>query len=378
MNTASYDIPVLPLDIDVETKAVLRQTALASRKLGELKGIVEKIPQPEILIRTLSLQEAKDSSSIESIITTHDQLYRAEIGAIKYSTPAAKEVRTYADALMTVFDKVRINGLVTEGIIKEVYRNIKHNNAGYTMTPGKKLTNENTGEIVYTPPQTIEEIEKHMRNLELFINDDSICDIDPLVKMAIIHHQFESIHPFGDGNGRAGRVLNILYLVSKRLLDLPILYLSRYINHNKAEYYKRLQDVRDKGEWENWILFILKGIEVTADETINFVKGLYNLMLKHKHKIRTNLPSVYSQDLINNIFRHPYTKIDYVINEVGVSRPTAISYLNQLIKQGILTKLKLGRENFYINIELFNFILNAFHTDTNQNIEIISSNMEND
>lgn len=378
MNTASYNIPALPLSADIETKQVLRQTALAGRKLGELKGIVEKIPQPEILIRTLSLQEAKDSSSIESIITTHDQLYRAEIGAIKYSTLAAKEVRTYADALMTVFDKVKTNGLITEGIIKEVYRSIKHNDAGYTTTPGKKLTNEKTGETVYTPPQTLEEIENHMRNLELFINDDSISDIDPLVKMAVIHHQFESIHPFGDGNGRAGRVLNILYLVSKGLLDLPILYLSRYINHNKAEYYRLLQSVRDRGEWENWILFILRGVEVTADETINFVKGLYDLMLRHKHKIRTNLPSVYSQELINNIFRHPYTKIEFIINEVGVSRPTAMSYLNQLIEQDILTKLKLGRENFYINTDLFNFILNAFHSDSDSKTDIISSNMESE
>ena len=378
MNTASYNIPTLPLNEDIETKKVLRQTALASRKLGELKGIIEKIPQPEILIRTLSLQEAKDSSSIESIITTHDQLYRAEIGAIKYSTPAAKEVSTYADALMTVFDKVKTNGLITEGIIKEVYRNIKHNNAGYTTTPGKKLSNEKTGETVYTPPQTLEEIETHMRNLEVFINDDSISDIDPLVKMAIIHHQFESIHPFGDGNGRAGRVLNILYLVSKGLLDIPILYLSRYINHNKTEYYKHLQAVRDYGAWENWILFILKGVEITAEETINFVKGLYNLMLNHKHNIRTNLPYVYSQELINNIFRHPYTKIEYVINEVGVSRPTAMSYLNQLIELGILTKIKLGRENFYINTDLFSFILNAFHTDTDYNTDIFSSNMEDD
>lgn len=378
MNTASYIIPTLPLKVDIETKQVLRQTTIASRKLGELKGIVEKIPQPEILIRTLSLQEAKDSSSIESIITTHDQLYKAEIGAIKHSTLAAKEVKTYADALMNVFEKVKANGLITEGIIKEVYRNIKHNDAGYTTTPGKRLTNEKTGETVYTPPQTVGEIEKHMRNLELFINDDSLCDIDPLVKMAIVHHQFESIHPFGDGNGRAGRVINILYLVSKGLLDLPILYLSRYINHNKSDYYRYLQAVRDKGEWENWILFILKGVEITANETINFVKGLYNLMLKHKHKIRTNLPTVYSQELINNIFRHPYTKIEFVINEVGVSRPTAMSYLNQLIDEGILSKLKLGRENFYINTDLFNFILNAFHTNEGMETDIVNSNMEGD
>lgn len=198
MTNPQYKIPSLPLQWDVETKAVLKQTNLASRKLGELNGIVEKIPNPEILIRTLSLQEAMDSSSIESIITTHDELYKAEIGANKYSTLAAKEVSTYADALMDVFAVVKQRNLITEGTIKQIYRQIKHNDAGYTTTPGKKLINERTQESVYTPPQTIEEISMHMRNLEQFINDDSLSDLDPLVKMAIIHHQFESIHPFGD------------------------------------------------------------------------------------------------------------------------------------------------------------------------------------
>ena len=196
--------------------------------------------------------------------------------------------------------------------------------------------------------------------------------------MAIIHHQFESIHPFGDGNGRAGRVLNILYLVSQGLLNLPILYLSRYINHNKGTYYKLLQAVRDKNNWANWILFILKGVEETADETIKFVRGLYDLMMKHKHQIRTNRPSVYSQELINNIFRHPYTKIEFVVKEVGISRPTAMSYLNQLIEEGILEKFKIGRENYYVNSELFNFILNAFHTYKDTKTDIISSNMGDD
>lgn len=227
MNSNTYQIPTLPLPFDVETKAVLKQTALASRKLGELNGIVEKIPNPEILIRTLSLQEAKDSSSIESIITTHDDLYKAEVSMKQYSTIAAKEVSTYADALLHVIDIVKERKLITEGLIKEVYRQIKHNDGGYTTTPGKALINEQTGEVVYTPPQTIEEIHQHMRNLEAFINDDSMSDVDPLVKMAIIHHQFESIHPFGDGNGRAGRVLNVLYLVSHDLLNLPVLYLTQ-------------------------------------------------------------------------------------------------------------------------------------------------------
>lgn len=363
----------------METKAVLKQTNLASRKLGELNGIVEKIPNPEILIRTLSLQEAKDSSSIESIITTHDELYKAEIGVNKYSTIAAKEVSTYADALMEVVHQVMKRGMITEGMIKDIYRHIKHNNAGYTTTPGKSLINERTKEEVYTPPQTIDEIQLHMRNLEAFINNDSLSDIDPLVKMAIIHHQFESIHPFGDGNGRAGRVLNILYLVNKGLLNMPILYLSRYINHYKGKYYDLLQRTRDQSDqksWEAWILFILKGVEQTADESIQFVRGIGNMMMRYKHQIREKLPNVYSQDLINNLFRHPYTKIEFVVNEVGVSRPTAMSYLNQLIGIGVLDKLKLGRENYYVNKELFDFILNAFHYEPARSSDSINSNME--
>lgn len=371
-----YIIPTLPLSCDVETKAVMRQTTLASRKLGELNGIVEKIPNPEILIRTLSLQEAMDSSSIESIITTHDELYKAEIGANKYSTLAAKEVGTYASALMDALDLVKRRNIITENMIKEIYRNIKHNDAGYTSTPGKKLINERTHESVYTPPQTIDEINIHMQNLERFINDNSISDLDPLVKMAIIHHQFESIHPFGDGNGRTGRVLNILYLVAQGLLNIPILYLSRYINQNKGEYYRLLQEVRDTLQWEEWILFILKGVEQTADETIKFVRGMSDMMMQYKHHIRTSLPNVYSQDLINNLFRHPYTKVEYVINEVGVSRPTAMSYLNQLINEGILDKLKLGRENYYINRRLFNFILTAFHSESDESADPINSNLD--
>lgn len=290
-------------------------------------------------------------------------------------SPALFYHSTYADALMRVVETVNERGLITSNNIIDIYHSIKHNDAGFSVNPGKALINERTKETVYTPPQTLNEVKAHMANLELFINDDSISDLDPLIKMAIIHHQFESIHPFGDGNGRTGRVLNILYLVAKGLLDLPILYLSRYIIQNKGEYYKRLQAVRDMNDWENWILFMLRGVEITATESIKFVEGISSLMLEYKHRIRERMPKIYSQDLINNLFRHPYTKIEFIVNELDISRPTAISYLNQLIDAGFLVKIKLGKENFYINEKLFDFIVNAFHSNTNTDSDEINSNM---
>lgn len=359
----SYIIPTLPLQCELETKAILKQTIAANRKLAELKGIVNIIPNPSILIRTLSLQEAKDSSAIESIITTHDELYKAEVGIVNFSSAAAKEVSTYADALMNVVGIVKQRNIITENNIQEIYHVIKHNDGGYIASPSKVLVNEQTEEIIYTPPQSIDEIQRHMSNLALFINDDSLCELDPLIKMAIIHHQFESIHPFGDGNGRAGRVLNILYLVVKGLLDMPILYLSRYIIQHKGEYYRLLQAVRDEGVWEDWILFMLNGIEKTAEATINFVKDIAAMMMQYKHHIRESMPKIYSQDLINHLFRHPYTKIEYLVNDMNVSRPTATSYLDRLIEAGYLSKIKTGKGNLYINNRLYNLIINAFHAN---------------
>lgn len=358
-----YQIPILPLQQDVETKAVLKQVAKAHRRLAELKGAVLSIPNTTILINTLSLQEAKDSSAVESIITTHDELYKAELSLHTATSPAAKEVQSYSEALIHGFELVKKHGLLTCNDIIEIYKRIKHNQAEFRTTPGTTLINDQTGESIYQPPQNYDEIVSYMSNLEKFINDSSLSDLDPLIKMCIIHHQFESIHPFSDGNGRTGRIINILYLVLQDLLDLPVLYLSRYIIKNKGEYYRLLQDVREKAEWEEWILFLLKGLEETSQETVSLILNMKNLMMEYKQKIRSQLPKVYSQDLLNNLFRHPYTKIDFICNELNVTRPTAVSYLNQLIKEGFLAKVKLGRDNFYLNIKLFDLLLNAFHFD---------------
>lgn len=361
-----YTIPTLPLKQDVETKEVLRQVAKAHRRIAELKGAVLSIPNKTILINTLSLQEAKDSSAVESIITTHDELYKAELSLQSSISPAAKEVQSYSDALIHGFDLVTKHGLLTCNDMIDIYRRIKHNEAGFRNTPGTSLINDRTGESVYQPPQNYDEIVKHMSNLEKFINDNSLSDLDPLIKMCIIHHQFESIHPFSDGNGRTGRIINILYLVLQDLLDLPVLYLSRYIIKNKGEYYRLLQAVRDNDEWEQWILFLLKGLEETSQETVELILAMKDLMLDYKKKIRSQYPKIYSQDLLNNLFKHPYTKIDFVCSELNITRPTATSYLNKLVNAGFLTKMKLGRDNFYLNIKLFDLLINAFHYDSIQ------------
>jgi Fic family protein len=367
-----YKIPELPLKQDVETKAVLKQLVQSHRRLAELKGAVKSMPNPSILINTLSLQEAKDSSAVESIITTHDELFKAELFASQYATPASKEVQSYADALKKGFTAVRKNNLLSNNTIIEIYQNIKHNTAGFRTTPGTTLKNDRTGEIVYQPPQSYDEIIGFMTNLEKFINDDSFCDLDPLVKMAIIHHQFESIHPFSDGNGRTGRIINILYLVNKELLDLPVLYLSRFIIKNKGQYYSLLQAVRDENQWEAWILFMLKGMEETALETVILIDGIKRLMAEYKSEIRSQFPKIYSQDLLNNLFNHPYTKIDFLCTDLNITRPTAVAYLSKL-EDKFVKKIKLGRDNFYLNTRLFNLLIDAFHLDTDKSVSSIES-----
>lgn len=354
-----YQIPRLPLEKDVETKAVLRQLNAANRKLAELKGVALTIPNESILINTLVLQEAKDSSAVENIVTTHDDLFKADVRLKEFAISAStKEVLNYAEAMKYGFQLTRKEKLLTNNYIKEIQAKLERNNAGFRSVPGTTLKNQ-FGEVVYTPPQEKEAVEKFMDNLQTFINDDSISDLDPLIKMAVIHHQFESIHPFYDGNGRTGRIINVLYLVAKELLDLPILYLSRYVIANKAEYYQRIQAVRDRGEWEAWIRFMLKGIEQTAEHTIDQVKAISDLMMTYKHKIRPLLGRSYRHELLNNLFSHPYTKIDFVKESLGVGRITATKYLDLLVEHKLLEKIKIGRNNYYINMELCDLLANS-------------------
>ena len=353
-----YIPPQLPLSVDLETKPILKKLTKAHQALAELKGITGIIPNQSILINTLSLQEAKDSSAIENIITTHDELYTSDVSAKKFTSHAAKEVYSYATALKNGYEKVKKDKLLLNSHILEIQETLENNKAGFRKLPGTALKNDQTGAVVYTPPQDAHQILSLMTNLEKFINNNKLSNQDPLVKMAVIHHQFESIHPFYDGNGRTGRIINILYLVQQGLLNTPVLYLSRYINQNKQKYYELLQAVRELAAWENWILYILEGIEQTSYKTVQLIQDIRDLMQHHKHKIRNELPKIYSQDLLNNLFKHPYTKIEFVMEELQIHRNTASKYLEELTQVGLLDKHKIGKDSFYLNTSLFNLLSN--------------------
>lgn len=364
-----YTIPILPLTYDLETIDVLKQLNRSNRKLAELRGVAQTIPNEAILINTLALQEAKDSSEVENIITTQDDLFKADLNMNQnVGRLAEKEVLNYREALLAGFQEVREKGILSLNTIKNIQSHLEHNNAGFRSVPGTALK-RNDGVTVYTPPQDPEEINRLMCNLENFINDDKLSSLDPLIKMAIIHHQFESIHPFYDGNGRTGRIVLILYLVIADLLDLPVLYLSRFITHNKTEYYRLLQAIRDeegnnREEWIKWTLFILQGVEQTATETIALVKGISKLMADYKVILRPLIGKLYKHELLNNLFFHPYTKIEFVERDLMVQRKTAAKYLDKIVGVGLLQKVKMGTSNYYINTRLMNLLANVNAPET--------------
>ncbi|TAJ63992.1 Fic family protein [Brevundimonas sp.] len=354
----TYRIPKLPPAGELETAAVLREAAHAHRHLAELKGRARSIPNQAILIDTLALQEAKASSEVENIVTTQDELFQASLHWDGAGSPAAKEVASYRDALKRGYDQLHANqGLLTNNVIIEMFQVLKRTDEGFRATPGTALRNQGTGEIVYVPPQDRAEIEAQMAALETFINDDAASDLDPLVKMALIHHQFESIHPFSDGNGRIGRILNVLYLTRVGLLEIPVLYLSRYVTANKADYYRMLQSVRDNGDWEPWLLYMLRAVSTTSRQTLALIDGMSALMAAYKQGLRQHATIRYSQDLLNNLFRHPYTRIEFLQKDLDVTRQTAAKYLDQLAVAGFVEKHQAGRNNYYINRPLVDLLM---------------------
>ena len=350
-----HELKMLPPDDNFKTVRILEQLARTNRALAELKGYARTIPNQHILINAITINEAKDSSEIENIVTTHDEIYKAMTQS-NYKNESAKEVVDYRSAIWRGYNLVKEKEMITTNVLVEVQSMIEHNHAGIRKIPGTVLKNSKTGEIVYTPPETEKEVREYLKNLEEYINTDDM--IDPLIKLAIIHYQFESIHPFYDGNGRTGRILNILYLVLKELLDSPILYLSRYINDNKQTYYKLFKEVRETNNFEEWIIYILIGIEETAEETMKLIKNIQDEMEVYGEELKEKLPKIYSKELLEGLFFEVYTKISYIEDICGVTRKTAMSYLSQLEENEFLSSEKIGRDRIYKNDRLINLLKN--------------------
>ncbi len=349
------DLPLLPPKADIETKEVLKKAITATRALAELKGLGETIPNQAILVNSLTLQEAKVSSEIENVITTNDALFRAFTASTTNIDSATKEVLRYREALWKGFNALKGRQVLTTNLFVDIVRTIKKNQAGIRNIPGTAVANGVTGEVIFTPPEGESVIRDKLKNLEDFIHAED--SIDPLIKLAVIHYQFESIHPFLDGNGRTGRIINILYLVFSGLLELPILYLSKYIIENKGEYYKLLRRVTEHADWEPWILYMLNAVEDTALFTRERIFAIRDLMEKTRLVAKEKLPGrVYSKELIELLFQQPYCKIAFLVDKGIASRNIASNYLNELTKISILKKEKIGNEFVFLNIPLYELL----------------------
>lgn len=339
---------------DLKTPKILEELNEASRSLAELKGFANSIPNQHILINAITINEAKDSSEIENIVTTHDSIYKV-LTESGFKEEAAKEVVNYRKAIWRGYEIIKEKEFISTNILVELQSMIEPNKTGVRKTMGTNLVNSVTGEIIYTPPQTENEIRDLLKNLENYINDMN-DDTDPLIKMALIHYQFESIHPFYDGNGRTGRILNVLYLVLNKLLDSPILYLSNYINKNKGDYYRLFNEFRENDNYEDWIIFILRGICETSKNTIELIKRIQELMISYKEEFVLKIPKIYSDELLDSLFYEVYTRINYIEDKCAVTRQTAASYLNQLVDVGLLECEKIGRESIYKNTRLIDLL----------------------
>ena len=347
------DLPLLPPKADVETKEILRKTISAGRALAQLNGTLLNLPNPTLFLDTIYLQEAKASSEVENIITTNDELYKSLVADKKVENSATKEVLSYKEALWLGLEQLKSKPFITTNLCISIVQCIKQNSASIRVTPGTTLSNTQ-GEVIYTPPSGESVIREKLANLEKFINEDE--SIDPLIKMALMHYQFEAIHPFSDGNGRTGRILLLLYLKLSGLLDTPAIYLSEYIIKHKADYYKRLRGVTENSEWEAYILYMLDMIEETSKKGLERLNKITSAMDKTANEIKTKLPKVYSKDLVEILFRLPYTKRQHLINENIGNPKTVGNYLQTLEEHGFLTSVKVGKEKLYLNEQLLKIL----------------------
>ncbi|MFC2119891.1 Fic family protein [Bacteroidota bacterium] len=354
-NKPFNELPKLPPSTEIDTREVLRKTITASRKLAELKGATNRIPNPSLLINSIVLQEAKSSSEIENIVTTNDELYKALSAKANGSSGNAKEVVRYREAMWEGFNELRNRNVLTTNLFIKIFQKIKDTDAIIRKTPGTKLHNPSTKEVIYTPPEGEAIIRDLLSNLETYIHSDN-DNIDPLIKSAVIHYQFESIHPFTDGNGRTGRILLILYFVLTGQLDLPILFLSKYIIENKNDYYSLLRGVTENKEWEPWILYILEGIEQTSDNTVSLIDKIDSSLKDTLEKVKLEKQIRIPKEVVELIYEQPYCKTEFITERNISARKAAERYLKELERLEILKPEKVGKEVLYINIELFEIL----------------------
>jgi Fic family protein len=348
-NKPYNSLPLLPPKTTLETTKVLRKTIDASRALAQLNGMLTNLPNPTLFLDTIHLQEAKASSEIENIITTNDDLYKSLVADKKFDNPGTKEVISYKEALWNGLQEIETHPFISTNLCVEIVQSIKKNTAGIRTTPGTTLKNAN-GETIYTPPTGEAVIREKMANLETFINSEDV--LDPLIKMALMHYQFEAIHPFSDGNGRTVRILFLLYLKLEKLLDTPAIYLSEYIIKNIADYYTKLREVTENNDWEGWILYMLEMVEYTANKGLQRLKDVTDLMEVMTAEIRVTLPKVYTKELVEILFRLPYTKRQFLIDAKLGTPKTVGNYLIELEKAGFLISEKVGKEKLYLNHRL--------------------------
>ncbi|MBC7416573.1 MAG: Fic family protein [Pedobacter sp.] len=353
--TPYNDLPLLPPKADIETKKILRKTISAGRALARLNGTLLNLPNPTLFLDTIYLQEAKASSEVENILTTNDELYKYLVADRKIEDSATNEVLSYKEALWLGLDQLRKKPFITTNLCVSIVQCVKQNTASIRNIPGTILTNTK-GKVIYTPPNDEKVIREKLANLEKFINQSS--NIDPLIKMALMHYQFEAIHPFSDGNGRTGRILLLLYLKLSGLLETPAIYLSEYIIKNKSDYYSYLQQVTENNEWEAYILYMLDMIEETSIKGLERLNKIIEAMEKTAEEIKKQLPKIYSKDLIEILFRLPYTKRKNLIAENIGNIKTVGNYLIALEKNGFLKSIKVGKEKLYLNQTLLQILEN--------------------
>lgn len=348
------NLPDLPPKTDIESKSILKKVISASRALSELKGAITNLPNPLLFIDTVNLEEAQASTAIENIITTQEEVFEATIAERRIENPATKEVIHYKDALWYGLEQIEKKGMITTRLFIHLMQIIKENQTEIRNLPGTQLKNPITGKVTYTPPIGESLIRDKLKALEKFINIDG--DLDPLIKLALIHYQFEAIHPFFDGNGRTGRIVLLLYLKLSGLMDMPALYLSSYILKNKTEYYTHLRRVTEKNDWEGWILYMLNMVEITAKHSRNRIAKIEQLMKFMGEEIQHELPKIYSKDLLEILFRLPYTKRG-VLEKAGIGNTkTSGNYLNTLEDKGFLRSTMVGKEKLYINFRLMEIL----------------------